>query len=168
MSSASVPSGQNDLDQNSLDQSDLDQNRSSQDEQNLAQQASDCLAALSAAFESGSLSKTPVLIRLQATLTETLADYRASNQQNESLALRLEKRAHLLWLCNQCTYYLSEPVPVKSKRRKDRVLWQMRSVVWALARFRLIVHLRSIFPGRVPKSVEWQDILPGFRLWLRK
>ena len=174
--SASAPSGQNDLDQGDLGQSDLGRS-----DQNPALRARACLEALSAAFESGSLTKTPLLARLQVGLTKALTEVietdDISAQSPDLFALRLEKQAHLLWLCNQCTYYLSEPVAAPSKlssklhpelREEDRVLWQIRSVVWALARFRLIVHLRSFFPGKVPTSIAWRDILPGFKLWLRR
>ncbi|MGC1528325.1 MAG: hypothetical protein WA783_19925 [Phormidesmis sp.] len=177
MPSASVSSGQNDFDQNDFDQNDLGQSELGQSDQNPVLRARVCLEALSAAFESNSLTKTPLLARLQAALTEALAKViktdDMSDQPPESLALCLEKQAHLLWLCNQCTYYLSDPHVASSKLqsdgpREDRVLWQIRSVVWALTRFRLIVHLRSLFPGKVPTSIAWRDILPGFKLWLRR
>ncbi|MEM6598185.1 MAG: hypothetical protein AAF810_01670 [Cyanobacteria bacterium P01_D01_bin.36] len=131
------------------------------------------LGALSAAMASGALAKTPVLLRLQTALHEEIenCDGEAplgedrTHLQDAPFEAQLEQQARLCWLCNQCQYYLSTSSTDKAPIRRDRTLWQLRAIVVAIAKFRLIVHLRSLFPGRAPSSLEWRDILPGLKLW---
>lgn len=157
-------------------------------------QAQDYLNALSQAFETEQLPKTRLLERLFQDLSQTLSDYENSlnkrsnkatekslseNALNQNLhtehidqhtssqylieAQQLEKHHHLLWLCNQARYYLTQPY-TPSQQRNDRALWQVKGAVKAIAKFRLLVHLRSLLPGKAPKTIAWRDILPGFKL----
>ena len=142
-------------------------NTAAQTHQTLQHQARQYLDALTAALASGVLAQTPVLIQLQTRISEALDAYEQENQRVESFEQRLEQQAHLSWLCNQCKYYLSELHAIDKTPVKHRSLRQIRAVVGAIARFRLIVHLRSLFPGKAPTSLGWRDILPGFKLWLR-
>ncbi|MEL6552996.1 MAG: hypothetical protein AAFQ63_05955 [Cyanobacteria bacterium J06621_11] len=150
--------------------------------QDITYQAHQCLSNLSAAFETQQLKKTPLLNRLYQDLTQALSDYELSgcdlskyelseykNNLNEnrlnksSQPEQLEKKHHLQWLCNQGKYYLTQK-GINSQPRKNRALWQLKATTRAIARFRLIVHLRNLLPGKAPKTIEWRDILPGFKL----
>lgn len=104
------------------------------------------------------------LARLKDDLTNAIQACEAAERDNASFEVCSSKQSHVLWLCNQCDYYLTVPVAAIAQPRKDRGLWQIRAVVSAIARFKIISQLRGFLPGSAPASIAWKDILPGLRL----
>ncbi|MEO1620674.1 MAG: hypothetical protein AAFU53_06525 [Cyanobacteria bacterium J06632_3] len=116
---------------------------------------------------------SPRLIRLKLELTAALAD--VSSQGDISDEDYLEKQSHLLWLCNQCDYYLTDSMPVASdgtsdvtRVQKSRSLWQIKSVVATLILLKLLNYVRKLRSGSTPPVPTWQELLPDIRLWLMK
>ena len=157
---------------------------------NVITQAQQYLQALSVAFETKQLERTPLLDRLFQALTQALIDYETSLNENNLAENRrnakpiddhpletlnsgknsgknsgeiLEKKHHLQWLCNQARYHLPQPY-TPPQQYKNRALWQITSAKRAIAKFRILVHLRTLLPGKAPKFIAWRNILPGFRL----
>lgn len=106
----------------------------------------------------------PALTKLRGELTQAIQACEAATQNNVLFEERLSNQSHVLWLCNQCEYYLTVPSAAIALPRKDRALWQIKAVVRAIARFKIIAQLRGLLPGPAPASLSWQDILPGFKL----
>lgn len=127
--------------------------------------AYDYIAQLSSAIASGS-DYILALSRLKVELTDAIQDYETACQSNESFEICLDKQSHMLWLCNQCDYYLTMSSPAFAKQRNHRGLWQIRAVVLAMIRFKLITHIRSLFPGPKSISLPWSDLRPGIWIWV--
>lgn len=129
----------------------------------------DYLARLSEAIEAQSVHSL-MLHRLRELLTEALEEYdlayETANQTANSFNELLDKQSHVMWLCNQCDYYLTMAPSTVSQRQGDRALQQIRAVVIALTRFQLLAHIRRLLPGETLRVLSWKDLLPGIRLWL--
>ncbi|MEN8446936.1 MAG: hypothetical protein ABG776_18215 [Cyanobacteria bacterium J06555_13] len=132
----------------------------------------DYLERLSEAIEAQSVHSL-ALHKLREKLTAAIEAYdladetanQTANPTADSFAVLLDKQSHVIWLCNQCDYYLTVAPAAVNKRRGDRALWQIRAVVMALTRFQLLAHIRRFLPGEAPAVLPWKDLLPGIRLW---
>lgn len=105
------------------------------------------------------------IIPLKIDLDNALADYEIAQQKKATFEECLAKQSDLLWLCNQCKYYLSVPY-IATDRKQDQGLWQIRQAVVAIALFKLIACARNLLPGPKVISSSWRDILSG-AIWLR-
>lgn len=132
----------------------------------------DYLEKLSEAIETKS-THSSALQRLSVRLTEALEAYDAAyetanqmaNPTAHSFEVLLDKQSHVMWLCNQCDYYLTMAPQTSVERRGNRSLWQIRAVVMALTRFQLLANIRRFLPGTTPEVLSWKDLLPGIRFW---
>ena len=107
------------------------------------------------------------IIRLKVELENAIADYEIAQQEEAPFEDCLAKQADLLWLCNQCKYYLSVP-HTATDSRLDRGLWQVRRAVAAIALLKLVACARNLLPGTKAVSLPWRDVFSGIRLGLGK
>lgn len=119
------------------------------------------LTDLSAAIASKQVYAAAI-IRLKVELENAVADYEIAQQQEVSFEDCLAKQSDILWLCNQCKYYLSVPYAAPN-RKPNRGLWQVRRAVGAIALLKLIACARNLLPGAKVASLPWRDILAGIR-----
>jgi len=134
----------------------------------------DYLERLSEAIAAQSIHKL-ALQRLRETLTEAIEAYdlayktvhqeASPEAMADSFSVLLDKQSHVMWLCNQCDYYLTVAPSSIAPRRGNRGLWQIRAVVMALARLQLLGHIRRLLTGKTPTILAWKDLLPGIRFW---
>ncbi|MGB3300025.1 MAG: hypothetical protein WBA76_17305 [Phormidesmis sp.] len=136
------------------------------------------LTDLSKAIASGR-SYAAAILPLKVKLENAVCDYEASHHAKAASADCFEdgmaKRSDLLWLCNQCKYYLSAShrandgllASIESSTEPDRGLWQVRRAFLAIAFLKLIAFARNWLPGSKVVSLSRQDIWPGIRLWYK-
>ncbi len=128
---------------------------------------------------SAQLEGNLMLKRLQRELADAVEAAEGACQTDAPFEVCMEKQSHVLWLCNQCDYYMSVsvssqptatsmPSPTVAKRRDSQELWQIRSVFATLIFLKLLSRIRSFLPGPTPLSPAWQDLTPSVRLWKMK
>ena len=124
------------------------------------------LTGLSAAIASEQVYAAAI-IRLKIELENAIADYEIAQQKEVPFEDCLAMQSDLLWLCNQCQYYLSVPYTATNSK-PDRGLWQVRQAVVAIALLKLIACARNLLPGAKVISLPWRDIFSGIRLRFSK
>ena len=114
----------------------------------------------------------PMLKRLLAELSDAIAAAEQTCTPEAPFEDCLEKKSHILWLCNQCDYYLALEPPAASKfsskantARSRGGHWQIRAVVLTMIFLKITAQLRSFFLGSTPPMPTWRELLPGLQLW---
>lgn len=115
------------------------------------------------------------IVPLKVELENAVADYETTYYTKAAFADCFEedmaKRSDLLWLCNQCKYYLSVSYVANHEQptnaKPDRGLWQVKQAFRAIALLKLVASIRNCLPGSKVVSSPWRDILPGIRLWFK-
>jgi len=128
------------------------------------------LVLLTEVLETYSTSNFPqmdILAGLRTDLVAAMNAYRIACQENAPIEAQLMQESDLLWHCNQCDYYLSQRrgAPLVA-HTGDRSEWQLRQVLGAVVRFKLLTHVRKLMPGANTLSISWREILSGLRLWM--
>lgn len=136
--------------------------------------AHDYVIRLSQLMASNTLDAA-ALDRLRIDLLEAIEACDLAERTHAPSNIRLDCQSHVLWLCNQCDYYLinlsssaSEESPFENtfKKTQTQPIQQLRAITIAAAHFQILAHIRRIFLGKRTTSVGWKDILPGIMLWL--
>ncbi|MEM6869456.1 MAG: hypothetical protein AAF528_13870 [Cyanobacteria bacterium P01_C01_bin.121] len=114
----------------------------------------------------------PMLKRLLAELSDAIAAAEQTCTPEAPFEDCLEKKSHILWLCNQCDYYLAIEPPAASKfsqtadtARSRNGHWQVRAVVLTMLFLKITAQLRRFFLGSTPPMPAWRELLAGLQLW---
>lgn len=130
--------------------------------------ALDCLKRLSTLLENdakGDIPQITLISQLQIKLQSAVEDYEQFRQNEIKAEDALMKQSDLLWLCNQCEYYLTEPSVANSSRRGKGTRWQIQTAVFSSIRFKLYTHIRRLLLGKSSTALPWRDLLFVFKLW---
>ena len=111
------------------------------------------------------LPQVAIISQLRVDLLAAVEDYDLFCQHKVTFEDCFMKQSHLLWLCNQCEYYLAKPSVAKISRQPNQGLWQIQAAVLASMRFKLYAHVRRFFLRKKSISLPWRDLLAGLKLW---